>query len=534
MDRITTLFDRSTLVALLEASRAIISEEQLDRVLNCVADQASAVLDADGASVLLLDAARNELIFKAATGPKGNDLLGDRFDATLGIAGQALRTRRTVRVEDVSQNRNFFAGVDEKTQMQTRTLIAAPLIHVGEVIGVVEVINPRRGPDATDSGLKLVEVFANLAAAAVRRGQSFDRISRDNRGLRESMPAPQIVGASLPIQHVLELCKKVGPSLTTVLISGETGTGKELVARAIHDFSDRSDKPFIAVNCAALPETLLDSELFGHEKGAFTGAAERKLGRFELADGGTLFLDELGEMSQSTQVKLLRVLQEREFVRVGGTKTIICDVRIVAATNHDLKKDLEDGRFREDLYYRLNVFPIELPPLRERIDDLPMLIDHFVAIVVPSLGVSPPRFGTETMAALSAYGWPGNVRELRNIIERCTLLAGGGEVTVENLPPEVSAPAPAMAGLRSLAGKGVVAGGLAGDPRDASGVGLPEGSGASCGGGGVGSKLAGQEKAMILQALMRNQWNQSASARELGISRDHLRYRIKKYQIKRP
>ena len=506
-------FERATLLGLLESSRAIISEPELDRVLSRVAEQATSVFDAEGASVLLLDGDRNELVFRAATGPKGKELMGERFNATLGIAGQALRTGRPVHVSDVSQNRNFFEGVDAKSQMRTRSIIAAPLIHMSHKLGVVEVINPRRYTAVSETELRLVELFANLAAAAVRSGQVFDRISRDNRAFREANALPKIVGSSKAMQQVLELCRKVAPSNATVLVTGETGTGKELVARAIHDSSNRREKPFVAINCAALPETLLESELFGHEKGAFTGAAERKLGRFELADGGTLFLDELGEMSASTQVKLLRVLQEREFVRVGGVKTIVCDVRIVAATNRDLAREMNEGRFREDLFYRLNVFPIQVPPLRDRLEDLPLLIDHFASQVAPSLGVRAPSIAPETLEAMSAYHWPGNVRELRNIVERCTLLAGGGEVRPIHLPQEIGRCIVAEVGA---AAHMVDAGPASVEPRPMS------------------SRLAGQEKAMILKALQDTEWNQSAAARQLGISRDHLRYRLKKYDLKQP
>jgi len=294
-----------------------------------------------------------------------------------------------------------------------------------------------------------------------------------------------------------------------VMVTGETGSGKELVARTVHDLSDRSDKPFIALNCAALPESLLDSELFGHEKGAFTGATEQKMGRFELADGGTLFLDELGEMNHATQVKLLRVLQEREFVRVGGTVTITCDVRIVAATNRDLKAESDAGRFRSDLYYRLSVFPIHVPPLRDRVTDLPLLVDHFVNQVIPSLGVDPPRVSDESLAALMRYDSPGNIRELRNVIERSTLLATDGVIDVEHLPPEI-----------------VAAEGPATDV-------LPDQGGgkATSGDNKGGSKLADHERALVENALRENNWNQSAAARQLGISRDNLRYRVKKYGL---
>lgn len=492
--------DRRTLLALLDASHAIISEPALDHVLQRVVEQATAVLGSEGSSVLLLDEARNELVFRAATGPKAQQLVGDRFNADLGIAGQAIRTRRAVRVDDVRQNRNFFDGVDAKTHMQTRSLIAAPLVHLDRVLGVVEVMNPRTSKQFSEGDLEILQLFTNLAAAAVRSGQAYDRVRRDNRGLRQSMPSPKLIGHCDSFQRSMELCRRVAPSPATVMITGETGTGKELVARTIHDESDRRPKPFIAVNCAALSETLLESELFGHEKGAFTGASHQKLGRFELADEGTLFLDELGEMNHAVQVKLLRVLEEREFVRVGGTQTITCNVRVVAATNRDLKIEMDAGRFRSDLYYRLNVFPIQLPPLRDRIEDLPLLVNHFVCQVVPSLGIEAPKVREDALQALCAYHWPGNVRELRNIVERCALLATEGTITIEHLPPEI-------ASVTSEA------------------VALPPAH---------QSKLASQERTMIVNALEAADWNQSAAARALGVSRDHLRYRIKKYALHPP
>jgi len=492
--------DRRTLLALLDASQAIISEPDLDQVLQKVVERAAAVLQAESSSVLLVDPVRNEMVFRAATGPMAEQLVGHRFDADLGIAGQAIRTRRAVRVDDVRQNRNFFDGVDAKTHMQTRSLIAAPLVHLDHVLGVVEVMNPRSAKQFSAGDLEILQLFTNLAAAAVRSGQAYDRVQRDNLGLRQSIPAPNLVGKSASFQRALDLCQRVAPSPATVMITGETGTGKELIARNIHNQSDRRAKSFIAINCAALPETLLESELFGHEKGAFTGAAAQKLGRFELADGGTLFMDELGEMNHAVQVKLLRVLEEREFVRVGGTQTITCDVRVVAATNRDLKLDMEAARFRSDLYYRLNVFPIQLPPLRERIDDLPSLVDHFVRQVVPSLGIEAPEVSPEAMHALCSYHWPGNVRELRNIIERCALLATGGRITLDDLPPEIASVAGPAPGTTPV----------------------PE------------SKLANQERAMIVNALEETGWNQSEAARTLGVSRDHLRYRIKKYALRAP
>ena len=226
--------DRRTLLALLDASRAIISELELDQVLNRVVEQAASVLDAEGASVLVLDEPRDRLVFRAATGPKGEQLVGERFDARLGIAGQAIRARRAVRVDDVRQNRNFFNGVDAKTHMRTRSLIAAPLLHLDSVVGVVEVINPHDRRRFVDGDLDLLQLFANMAAAAVHRGQAYDRVRRQNLGLRHAIGVPQIIGQSAGVQKVIELCRRVAPSMATVLICGETGTGKELVARQVH------------------------------------------------------------------------------------------------------------------------------------------------------------------------------------------------------------------------------------------------------------------------------------------------------------
>ncbi len=503
----TPVLDRKTLMALVDASKAINSELSSEDAFQRIAEWAANVLEAEGASVLLFDADRKQLVFQAAVGPGEETLKGVRFDAELGIAGQAVKTGRAMRVNDVRQNRHFFPGIDAKTHMRTKALIAAPLIHLDETLGVVEVINPKGRDEFGNRDLELLRVFANLAAVAATHAQAYDQVARHNLAMREAEPSYEIVGQSPAINRVVELCRKVALSSSTVLLYGETGTGKELAARAIHRFSDRRDNPFIAINCAALPESLLESELFGHEKGAFTGAAGQKLGRFELAHGGSLFLDEIGELSQAIQVKLLRVLQEREFVRVGGTQTITCDVRIITATNRNLKEEMEAGRFREDLYYRLNVFPITLPPLRERVEDLPLLIQHFSQEVAPSLGVEAPAVTDEALTHLMRYEWPGNIRELRNIVERCTLLAGNGAIDTEHLPIEIAT--------------GDAAGDAAGSPD------TPAPGAAS------GSRLADHEKALILNALNETNWNQSAAARNLGITRDHLRYRIKKYNLRR-
>jgi len=267
------------------------------------------------------------------------------------------------------------------------------------------------------------------------RKQTEDRLLQENAALREEIDETsmfeEIVGTSPALQTVLSRISKVAPTDSTVLITGETGTGKELVARAIHRRSGRTSRAFVSVNCAAIPRDLIPSELFGHEKGAFTGATQRRLGRFELADGGTIFLDEVGELSPDTQVALLRVLQEREFERVGGRQPIHVDVRVIAATNRDLKAAVANGTFRQDLFYRLNVFPIEVPPLRERKDDLLMLVEYFVQRYAKRAGKNIRSIDKKALALLRSYDWPGNIRELQNIIERSVILSSGGEFSVD-------------------------------------------------------------------------------------------------------
>jgi Nif-specific regulatory protein len=493
--------DRETLMALVETSRAIGAETELAAIFERIAERAMVVLRGEAASVLLLDADGRELVFVCAAGRASEKLAGVAFDAGRGLAGQALQTRRAVRADAAQESEHFYAGIDELTNIETRSLLAAPLIHRNRAIGVVEVINPV-GREAFDEGdIEVLEVFAALTAPPAAQAQALDRARRQNDALRTAAPPTAMLGDSVPLRQALELCRRVAPTTTTVLLLGETGTGKELAAREIHNASARRGEPFVAINCAALPEQLLESELFGRERGAFTGAVTSAPGRFELAAGGTLFLDEVGEMSPAIQAKLLRVVQEREFVRVGGTRTQRADVRLIAATNRDLKQAVADGRFREDLYYRLGVFPIELPPLRQRTGDVPRLARRFLDELAPSLGMAsaPPVLGEPALACLGAHRWPGNIRELRNVIERAALLAGpGGTIQPEHLPPEI--------------------------PR-ADGAAAPA---------AVASRLDDQERALIARALEAHDWNCSAAARELGISRDVLRYRMKKYDLKSP
>lgn len=278
-------------------------------------------------------------------------------------------------------------------------------------------------------------------AAVVRKAAEFHRLRQENhllrRAVRDQYRLEQLVGVSEPMQQVMEFVQKVADSDSTVMIQGESGTGKELVARMLHFNSLRRDRPLVPVNCGAIPENLLESELFGHEKGAFTGATHARMGRFELAHGGTIFLDEIGEMSLPLQVKLLRVLQEREFERVGGNRTIHVDVRIIAATNQDLETMVEEKRFRQDLFYRLNVIPIVIPPLRERRTDIPLLIDHFLNRFNQSKHTEIVGLDDEALRLLTEYDWPGNIRELENMMERLVVLKKQGILSSEDLPQKI-------------------------------------------------------------------------------------------------
>jgi DNA-binding NtrC family response regulator len=335
----------------------------------------------------------------------------------------------------------------------------------------------------------------------VRRAMERSRLVRENRmlseQLRDRFRLDNIVGAHGSMQDVFRIVHKVAASVSTVLIYGESGTGKELVARALHHESDRRGRPFYAVNVAALPESILEAELFGYERGAFTGAENRKVGLFEQASGSTLFLDEVGDLKRDLQVKLLRALQEREILRVGGTERIKIDVRIVAATNLALEKAVRDGRFREDLYYRLNVIPIALPPLRDRRTDVPLLVEHFIAKFA---GGRKRAVSEEALKILMAYDWPGNVRELESVIERALLLGEGDRILPADLPAAVRAGIAGRRGLMDLD--------------------IPE----------SGIDIEELERTLIVKALQRSGGNVSRAARLLGLSRRTLQYRLEKMQ----
>ena len=310
-----------------------------------------------------------------------------------------------------------------------------------------------------------------------------------------------IVGESEAMERVYQMIGKVAPTDSTVYIFGESGTGKELVARAVHEASPRRDQPFVRVNCSALAETLLESELFGHEKGSFTGAHKRRLGRFELADGGTIFLDEIGDISPAIQLKLLRVLQERAFERVGGEETIEVDVRVITATNKDLKEEVAAGRFREDLFYRLHIIPMTLPPLRDRPSDIALLVDHFIGKLAGRTKSDVDGVAPDAMEALKVYDWPGNVRELENVIEHALVFAEGDKIGLHDLPPAIT-----------------------GRSHDAL-LAIPEGDRS------LPDILEDLERQLILRAFEKAEGVKTETARLLGIKTSALYYKLEKYDI---
>lgn len=396
-------------------------------------------------SVMLLDQDTNELRVVAAHGLDESEARRVRYQLGEGISGRVAQTGKPVVVPQISSEPMFLdrLGARRKSLKKELTFICVPVLVNRKPVGVLGADLDYKADRDYERATKFLSIIATMIAQAIKVDHLIEsdkqRLLDENihlkQELRERYDFSHIIGNSGPLRQVYEQVTQVARTNTTVLLRGESGSGKELIAHAIHYNSLRANKPFIKVSCAALPETLIESEMFGYEKGAFTGAQGRKKGRFELAAGGTLFLDEIGDLNVSTQIKLLRVLQEREFERLGGTETIKVNVRLIAATNKNMEQAIANGEFREDLYYRLNVFTIFMPPLRERKSDVLLLADHFLEKYAREHGKSIKRISTPAIDMLVSYHWPGNVRELENIVERAVLVCEGDVIHGHHLPP---------------------------------------------------------------------------------------------------
>jgi Nif-specific regulatory protein len=419
------------------------AEKDLNLLLDFIVEESANIVDADRASLFLLDDKNNELWSKIALGV--NEIM--RFSPEKGITGEVFKSGKVINVTDAYSHKKFNPAIDKKTGYKTSTVLCVPLKNIqGETIGVLQVLNKREGLFTSDDE-DMLEIFASNAAVAIGNAQLIKNLSgtkshleRENKVLKEKSRGKffvnYIIGTSPKISEVVKLIEKIAGSPLDVLITGESGTGKELAARMIHYNSPRSEKAFIDINCAALPDSILESELFGIEKGVATGVDSRA-GKVEMADRGTLFLDEIGDMSLAAQAKLLRALQERKITRLGGKKGITVDFRVIAATNKDLREEIKNNSFREDLFYRLNVVHIEMPNLRDIREDIQVIATHFLHNYSEEFGKVSLRFSKDAIERFKGYSWPGNVRELENEVKRSIIISEGSVIQEGDLSEHI-------------------------------------------------------------------------------------------------
>jgi formate hydrogenlyase transcriptional activator len=507
---------------LLEVNNAIISSLSRDALFTAIARAIAPVVPFDRTAIFLHDPQRDvlRLFLLESSLPSSYFSIGFEVPASESHVGWVFQNRRPLLRHDLARGRENQAE-EQAYADGVRSFAIVPMTARGRAIGVLAVASTAPGR-YDDMDVAVLQEVANQVGLAVENMLAYEeiaglkaRLERENAYLKEEIQREhnfvEMVGSSPALLATLAKVDKVAPTDTTVLIYGETGTGKELVARAVHSRSRRKERPLVKVNCSAISAGLVESELFGHVKGAFTGALERRIGRFELADGGTIFLDEIGELPLETQVKLLRVLQEQEFEPVGSSTTKRVDVRVIAATNRQLAQAVAEGRFRADLFYRLNVFPVEVPPLRERLSDVPQLAAFFLTRYARKFGKSVESISEAAMQRLLSYAWPGNVRELQNVIERAVVLAAGRVLDVD---PELTPAGPAPGGRASAP---------VAPPRDEGAEGLA----------GV---LEGVERAHILAALQQSGGvvdGVRGVARLLRMHPNTLRSRMEKLGIKR-
>jgi len=502
------------LTALYEISSALTSSldpgETAKRILGILASS----LAMRRGTLTLLDPETGELVIETAHGLTNEEKARGRFKVGEGVTGRVFERGEPMIVPDLGKEPLFLNRTRSRGDLGKEKIafICMPVKVQGEVFGVLSVDRLfKTGAQDLEDDVRVLTVVASLIGQAVKIQRTLfhekKELEEQNIQLRSELQArhgfENIIGKSKIMEDIFQAVLQVCKSKASVLLRGESGTGKEMIARAIHYNSPRAKGPFIKVNCAALPDTLLESELFGHERGAFTGATQLRKGRFELATSGTLFLDEIGDFPAPTQVKLLRVLQEQKFERLGGTETLSVDVRLVAATHRDLELAMKEGIFREDLYYRLNVVPIFLPSLRERPEDIPLLIDHFL-VRCNKENAKDVRIASDVLRIMMGYHWPGNVRELENCVERLVVMSSRREVRFDNLPPSLS--------------------NYFQDIRNVSRSAKSEKP-------SLQNTVEVMEREQVISALKKSGWVQSRAAKILGITPRQIGYKIKKYRI---
>lgn len=494
--------EASELEALLEVSQTLVSSFDIDRNLRHAMRILHERLGLTRGTIALVDPETREIRIAAAYGLTRAQLTRGIYRPGEGVVGRVVASGRVMVVPDIGDEPLFLNRTASRPEKAEISFVSVPIMLRGEVLGALSADRVFDESVSLDEDVRVLEIIASMIAHAVRLYWTYRHEVSERERMRGELhrrySLPNIIGESDVMQEVFRVAGKVARSQATVFLRGESGTGKELIARALHYQGLRPKGPFIAINCAALPENLLEAELFGYEKGAFTGAVASKPGRFELARGGTIFLDEVGDVPQPLQAKLLRVLQERTFERLGGTRTLTTDARIVSATNRDLEAMSKVGEFREDLYWRLNVVPLFLPALRERRDDLPLLIEHFLERFNATSGAEV-RFTPDAMHRLMGYPWPGNIRELENTIQRLVVLADDDEINAADLPLHIL--------MHDV-------------PEEGSVTGLT-----------LDEEVEVLERRRILAALRTNGHVQAKAARALGISARQLGYKMRKYDI---
>jgi Nif-specific regulatory protein len=395
-------------------------------LLSKIMESATRLSEAEASSLLLMDKEKNELFFEVALGSKGKEVQKYTVKLGEGIAGWVAKHNKSLIVNNLANDKRHLSFIGKEINYTSKTMIAVPMRVKDECIGVLEVINKKEEAGFSQEDIEWLEIFANQSALAIVNAKNMEEANSEIRQLQYQLKTDQgyhtIITKSPLILEKLEIIDRVAKTDSSVLLLGESGVGKELFAEQIHLRSQRSRSSFIRVNCAALPEGLLESELFGHVKGAFTSAIANRQGRFEMADGGTIFLDEIGDLPLSLQAKILRVIQERKFEKVGSDVTVAVNVRIIAATNKDLEEQVQNGQFRSDLYYRLNVLPVFIPPLRQRPEDILELAQFFLRSFMLETKKQFDGFSQDALEAMLSYSWPGNVRELQNCIERACVI----------------------------------------------------------------------------------------------------------------